>query len=206
MSDFLPSILAFVVGMVFSAYELLNNKYPMTSYFVLKNSRSIYFYSIIYGVLSFLFMLGIDYFGIFKCVVTPIISNIWVQAIFVGISTKAFLHIKFFDADPFPIGFETVTFLFEPRLLRQISLDDYNAVQKYITDAMVGYNDVSQVLNIIERTLPSNDRQISVAFMQDIRDELAEYLDDDKKIMVAMELYLREYGESSFKRAFPRRL
>jgi hypothetical protein len=128
-----------------------------------------------------------------------------VQAIFVGIATKAFLHIRFFDADPFPIGFETITYFFEPRLLRQIDLDDYNAVQKYVTDCMHGYHDVTEVLKIIKRNLPSIDREISVAFMQDVEEEMAQYVDDDKKIMVAMELYLRGYGNSSFNRSFSRR-
>jgi hypothetical protein len=205
LAAILPSFLAFLVGAVFSGYELLNSLYPMTCYFLLKKSKSIYIYSLVYGIFSFVFMLGIHYFGIFECVVAPLISNVWVQAIFVGISTKAFLHIKFFDADPIPIGFETITYLFEPRLLSQIKLDDYNATQEYITDSMLGYHDIAEVLNIVERKLPSTDREISVAFMQDVREEIAEYVDNDKKIMVAMELYLRAYGVSSFNRSFPSR-
>jgi uncharacterized membrane protein len=93
MPDILPLVVVFFVGAVFSGYELLSTTYPMTCYFILRNSRSIYAYSIIYGIISIIFMEGIDYFGIFKCVVTPVLSNVWVQAVFVGISTKAFLHI-----------------------------------------------------------------------------------------------------------------
>jgi len=205
MPDILPLVVVFVVGAIFSGYELLSTTYPMTCYFILRNSRSIYAYSIIYGIISVIFMVGIDYFGIFKCVVTPVLSNIWVQAVFVGISTKAFLHIRFFNADPIPIGFETIVYLFEPMLLKQINLDDYNAVEEYILKTSKGYSNLAEVLIIIERHLPSNDRDLSMAFLQDTKTELDGYIDDDKKILVAMEKYLREYGSSSFQRAFPPR-
>ena len=128
------------------------------------------------------------------------LSSPWVQAIAVGLTTKAFLHINLFNvtvgSQPMPVGLETLVQLFEPALLRTILLDEFNAVRNYIQPYADKYSDLGadkvKIAQNIPPTLPPQER---AAFDSD--------LDKTNAVIDAMELFLRFLGRASFNRVFP---
>ena len=137
MNVFASAILAFVIAAFISVLELITAKYPRT-YFLLKKNRKLYLYALTYGAVAFGIMLGLGALvtaGTVKLEGLGL-SSPWVQAIAVGLTTKAFLHINLFNvtvgSQPMPVGLETLVQLFEPALLRTILLDEFNAVRNYI--------------------------------------------------------------------------
>jgi hypothetical protein len=136
--NILPPLLSFIIGALVAHIELITSKYPRT-FFLLKKSFALYAYTLIYGILSFFVMLTLE--SLTRAQIISLegigISNQWIQALIVGVSTKALLHIRFFKvsfgSQSFPVGVETFVFLFEPWLLRTIDLDEFNAVRDFIT-------------------------------------------------------------------------
>ena len=59
MISFGPSSLAFGIATVIALLELITSKYPRT-FFLLKRSRALYTYALIYGVIAFGVTLGLD--------------------------------------------------------------------------------------------------------------------------------------------------
>jgi len=199
-------LLAFLVAFVFTLTELLSTKYAMTCYF-LKKSPSLYSYAIAYGLFSVFFFYGLDSFGFYSCLITPILGNVWVQAVATGLITKALLHVSIFRADSVPIGLETLVYIFEPRLLRQIALDEYDERQKFIKKSQERFSDVDDVSNRINQNIPRTvDAEMADIFITDLNYKLfVEYANesDETKINFAMDSLLITYGMQSFKRAFP---
>jgi hypothetical protein len=65
------------------------------------------------------------------------LTNPWIKALFVGLSIKAFLHIRIFSVSTgpgqsFPFGLETFVQLFEPWMLRTLDLDHYAEQSDFI--------------------------------------------------------------------------
>ena len=141
------ALFAGVLASVITLIELVTSKYPRTCHFLFKKSWKLYTYSIIYGGIAFFFMLLLDS-GLIKLEGLGI-SNIWIQAILVGISTKAFLHIRLFSAtigsQSFPIGMETILLVFEPWLLEEIKLEEFNAVKEFVSNAETKYSSLEVV-------------------------------------------------------------
>jgi hypothetical protein len=198
--------LAFLVAFIFAMTELLSTKYPMTFYF-LKKSPSLYGYAIAYGLFSVFFFYGLDSFGFYSCLITPIFGNVWVQAAATGLITKALLHVSVFRADSVPIGLETLVYIFEPGLLRQIALDEYDGRQKFIIRTQANFPDLDDVLARINQNIPRVvDRELAETFIDDLDYKLFVEYDgesDETKINFAMDFFLVTYGMQSFKRAFP---
>ncbi len=201
MSILGPAILAFVIAAFISVLELITAKYPRT-YFLLRKNLKLYVYALIYGVIAFGIMLGL------RALVTAGtikleglgLSSPWVQAIAVGVTTKAFLHINLFNvtvgAQTMPVGLETLVQLFEPTLLRMILLDEFNAVRSYVKPYADKHSlltdDRAKIKENIPSTLPTQER---AAFESD--------LDKTSTVTEAMELFLRFLGRANFNRVFP---
>lgn len=128
------------------------------------------------------------------------LSSPWGQAIAVGLTTKAFLHIRLFTivvgAQSFPVGVESIVQVFEPWLLREIELEEFNTVREYVQPRSDRYSDLTAVRTKIKQDLPQSfSPQERAAFEAD--------LDKTTTTVQAMELYLRFVGQRSFNRLFP---
>jgi len=196
-----PAILSFAIGFGLALVELISSNYPR-SFFVLGKSAALYIYSLIYGVISLVVMLGISALsaqGTIKLEGLGL-SNLWIQAAAIGLTVRAFLHIRLVSvtvgSQSFPIGVETVVQIFEPWLLRTIQLDHFNALRAFIEARTQKYNDLADVkiraTGNVPKGLPEQERK---AFIADI-----EKASSTPEIM---ELYLSFMGRGSFDRVFP---
>lgn len=199
--NIIPAIISFLVGASVAFLELITSKYPRT-FFLLKKSTSLYAYTLIYGLLSFLVMLLVK--SLIHAKIISLegigISNEWIQALAVGITTKAILHIRLFNItfgrQSFPIGVETFVYLFEPWLLRSIDLDEFNAIRSYLEVAQKKYSDLADVKNRIKDNIPHTLAGVErKAFLTDLTEK--------DSALEAMELYLQTFGKKSFERVFP---
>lgn len=201
MNIFGPAILAFVIAAAISVSELITAKYPRT-FFLLRKNHKLYLYALTYGAVAFGIMLGL------RALVTAEtvkleglgLSLPWVQAIAVGLTTKAFLHINLFNvtvgSQPMPVGLETLVQLFEPALLRTILLDEFNAVRNYAQPHADKHSNLPDDKGKIKRNIPSTlPAQERAAFESD--------LDKTDTVIDAMELFLRFVGRATFNRVFP---
>ncbi len=196
----LPPLLSLIIAICLTTLELVTSKYPQT-FFLIKRSIPLYLYSFSYGLISFFLMLGLK--SLIDAELIKLegyaVSNVWVQAIIIGTATKALLHIRFFNvsigSQSFPIGLETIVQLFEPWLLRKIEIFEFNALRTFIQAAENHYNDLNDVKTKIRENIPPLSKAEKVAFLAD--------LDGKATVSEAMELYLRYFGKTSFKRIFP---
>lgn len=201
MVYFGPPLLAFGVATLIASLELITSKYPRT-FFLLKKSCALYVYALIYGVIGCGVMLVLDLFikaGSIKLEGFGL-SNPWVQSVAVGLSIKAFLHIRLFSvgvgSQSFPVGIETIVQLFEPWLLRTIELDHFNAGRNFIGSRANKYSDLDDVKRRIKDNLPRTfSEQERTAFQADV--------DRATTVVETMELYLGFLGRKSFDRVFP---
>jgi len=204
----IPPLVAGIVGALFVEIELITSKYPQTSFvlskfLIIPKNAKLLTYTIIYGAIGFIFMLFLN--SLVAAEVIKLegvgISNVWIQAIVVGMSVKAFLHIRLFNvrsgygSQPFPVGMEIVTLLFEPWLLRGIELDEFNAVRGFIGEYQAQYTDLNIVKQKIRGNIPPGLPQPEkAAFLRDLQNKTT--------VPEAMELYLRSFGKESFERVF----
>ena len=196
----LPALLSFLIAATITAIELVTSKYPHT-FPLLKRCRVLYFYALIYGLISFGVMVCFDQLVLAnKIKLEGVGSNPWLQATAIGMSTKALLHIRFFSvtagAQSFPLGTETIVQLFEPWLLDQIMLAEFNAVRALIQPRATKYSNLVDVKARITGNLPSTfSGQERTAFEVDVNKQTL--------IVGAMEMYLGRFGKTSFDRVFP---
>jgi hypothetical protein len=138
--------LAFAVGTLVTAVELLTSQYPRTATFALK-SIWFYVYVIIYGVLA----AG-------ALALLPLVSdqvtfegigagNPWIKALLIGFSVKAVLHIRIFavttgPGQSFPVGLESFVQLFEPWMLRELELDHFSTQRAFIAPRAARFSDL----------------------------------------------------------------
>jgi hypothetical protein len=128
------------------------------------------------------------------------VDNPWVQALVLGLSVKALLHIRLFSvtvgAQPLPIGVETIVQIFEPWLLKSVDIDEFNGVRTFLDEKARIYTDLNQVRMLINNNIPQSLPGLEkTAFIADV--------DKASSVIVAMELYLRLLGKGSFNRVFP---
>ena len=199
MIRFGPALLALAIASLVTAIELITSKYPHTAPLI-KKCRYLYAYMLIYGLLSFGATLGFDQlFQSGKIRIEGIGSDRWWQAIALGVSTKALLHIRLFSvtagAQSFPIGTETIVQLFEPWLLDQITLYEFNAVRDYLKPRAARHTDLVQVkADILTNLPPTFSGPERTAFEADINKQTS--------VVGAMEMYLERFGTRSFDRVF----
>ena len=202
MINFGPPVLAFAIGAFIAVLELLTSKYPRT-FFLLNKCAALYGYAAIYGLIAFGVMLGLDYLIAEKTVTLQGfgLSNPWWRAVAVGLSVKAFLHLRIFSVgvggQSFPIGTETLVQLFEPWLLRTMELYHFNEGRNFIASRAAKYPDINLVKTKIKANVPATfSAADKAAFIADI--DKAPSVDD------AMELFINFLGTRTFDRVFPR--
>lgn len=203
MANWQPAILALVIASIFTLVELITTKYPRTGFVLTpRRSRSLYAYALIYGLIAFGAVLGLRQLIAAKAITLEGvgISNRWVQAIALGLSAKALLHIRLFSVStgseqPFPVGVETIVQVFEPWLLRTIDIDEFDGVRTFLNSYAQRYTDLDQVRRMIMDNVPTSlPAQERTAFIADV--------EKATNVRVAMELCLRLLGKSSFSRIF----
>ncbi len=195
------AILAFAIAAAITGLELVTSKYPRT-YFLFRRSISFYGYLVVYGVIALGVVLLLDVLVANEVITVEGIGleNRWVQAIAVGISIKAFLHIRLFNVSvgtqSFPVGIETVVQLFEPWLLRTIELDHYNALKQFLAPRLASHTNIDVVKAKAKSNLPrALSREERAAFESDV--------DQAATIEEVMELYLSLLGKKNFNTEFP---
>lgn len=192
-----PPLLAFAVTALFTWLELVTSKYPRT-FFLLKRCWALWAYVLIYAGLGFVVVIAFDHFRV--TLEGPGVSDPWVRAALVGISIRAFFHIRLFSvgAGPqaFPVGIETIVQMFEPQLLRAIEVYQFEASKDFIGTRATKYTDLAAVKTTIRDNLPGTLPQAErAAFLADV--ERAHSVGE------AMDLYLSFLGKRSFDRRFP---
>ena len=200
MTNLLPAILSFLIAAVFAALELMTSKYPRTI-FLVKKCRYLYLYVAIYGLVSFGALLGLNLLVEAKKITLEGIGlqNIWVKSTIVGLSTKAFLHISLYSLSvggkTFPLGTETIVQAFEPWLLEEIFLFEFNAVSDFISPRAARYSDLATAKTTIKGNLPASlTGPERIGFEADV--------DAKTSVPSAMEVYLRRFGKRNFTRVF----
>jgi hypothetical protein len=195
-----PTILAFVLASVLAALELATSKYPRTVY-LLRRCCALHVYALVYGIIA----AGVAFFWSSLSAAGKVqvqgldFSNPWVRALAVGITVKAFLHIRFFTvragADAFPVGVETLVQLFEPWLLETIDLDHYQAIAQYIAPRAVKYNNLQNVRSAIQQNTPRSQSTSGRAFLSDVQQA--------PTVVEMMRFYLVFVGTKLFDAVFP---
>jgi hypothetical protein len=214
MEQLLTALIAFIIGGIVSFFELVTSKYPRTIFLLLK-SKKLWLYVLIYGTISFCIMLLFD-FLVAKEIITikglesgenNLLKAFWLKALIVGVSTKAFLHIRIFSANvgsqSIPIGIETIVQIFEPWLLQEIELDEFNLIRDYIEPTKHQYTENNENQNnnlqiVKDKILENLPRK----FRGNERDGFIRDLDKINTVSEAMELYLTTFGKSNFERTF----
>lgn len=203
MNQLGPALLSFALATSLAALELITSKYPRT-FSLLRRSWAFYTYAIIYGIIAFCVMLAIG--ALVKSGTVKLeglgLSSVWVQAVVVGVTFKAFLHIRLFSvsigAESFPVGVETLVQLFEPWLQRTIELDHFNALRNYIAPRALKYTDLDLVKKQIAQNLPpsmSMEGAEGKAFLADVQQA--------SSVTEAMRLYMTSVGRRLFDSVFP---
>jgi hypothetical protein len=198
-----PALLSLVLASSLAALELVTSKYPRT-FSLLRRCWAFYVYATIYGVIAFCVTLGLG--ALVKSGTIKLeglgLSSPWVQAVAVGVTFKAFLHIRLFSvsvgAESFPVGVETLVQLFEPWLQRTIELDHFNALRNYIAPRVQKYPDLELVKKQIAQNLPpsmSADSAEGKAFLADVQRAVS--------VNEVLRLYMSSVGRGLFDSVFP---
>ncbi len=190
-------LLAFVIAAFIVLVELIASKYPRT-FFLVKKSKALYAYAFIYGAISLLVMRVGDQLGI----KIEGLTGSWWQPIVIGVSIKAFLHLRLFTVtigtQSYPVGVESFVQLFEPWLLRTIDLEHDNAIRVFIKDRAERYRNLDQVKETIKTYLPNflpqKDKE---TFLGD--------LESKSTVHSAMASCLVTFGKAWFNLTFPAR-
>jgi hypothetical protein len=165
---------AFCVAAVVTALELITSKFSQTYKFVL-NSRWFYCYVLIYGVLGAVALILLPFLIDRVEDKGGILGNLWLRAGLVGLSIKAFLHIRIFTVSPkpgqsIPVGLETIVQLFEPWMTRQIENHHFAGVTDFIRLRARKCPNVAKARRLAKANIPNTfDDHEKAALIDDIR-------------------------------------
>jgi hypothetical protein len=149
---------AFIIAALVTALELVTSKYPRTARFCFK-SPWFFGYVLIYG------FLGAGALALLPLLSSQVtiegvgLTNPWIKAVFVGLSIKAFLHIRIFSVSTgpgqtFPFGLESFVQLFEPWMLRTLELDHYSAQSEFIAPRAAKFATLAEVQSTAKTHVP----------------------------------------------------
>lgn len=193
-----PIILAFVIAASFTALELITGQYPRT-FFLLSGCKLLWLYAVIYGAIAAIVVALLPHLP--GTTIEGVgLENPWFQAVAVGISLKAFLHIRLFNVSTgpgqsFPVGVESLVQVFEPWLLRSIDLEHFNAVRQFVKDHAARHSDLDAAKAAIRAEIPpSFSDQEKAALNSDV--------ETSTSVEQAMETYLTYVGRATFERVF----
>lgn len=199
----IPPLLAFFIAYFFTILELITSKYRRTYSFIFFKP-SLHIYGIIYGIFALVIVLVWD--SLVKSGSLKIsglgLSNFWWKSILIGISTKGFLKIRLWNvnvgANPFPVGIDSLVQLFEPWLLEEIGLSEFQEVRQFLQSKIDRYQNVpletlkKKMEDNIPKTLKEQDKKV---FKLD--------LSEAKNPIDAMEIYLSAFGRKTLDLVFP---
>jgi hypothetical protein len=195
-----PLAVAFAIAALVTALELVTSKYPRTVRFCIK-SPWFYLYFVIYGLLGAGALALLPVVGSQVSIEGIGLTNPWVKAAFVGLSIKAFLHIRIFSVstgpgESFPFGLESFVQLFEPWMLRTIELDHYSAQSDFIAPRAAKFPTVAAAQAKAKASVPpALSTAEKAAFDADI--------DQAPSPDQAVAAYLKYAGIKLTERAFP---
>ena len=196
--------LAFALGAFVSGLELLTSKYQNTSQFLLKTSRSLYFYGAFYGILAGVGDLALDSGVLGDVMRAPngqLVTSPWLHAVAAGLATRAFMQLNLFtlaidSTTSTPVGLQTLAHIFERPLLRSVVLDEFAGVRSFVEP----YASVYQVVDSVKSTIKKNTPP---SLQGPERKAFDAAVDAATSALEAMELFLRFVGIKTFRRAFP---
>jgi hypothetical protein len=208
---YLQCIEVFAIAASVTFLELVTSKYPRTLCLVSK-SQSLYIYACIYGLFGIAINLGYPLLfspgvadGLHTSGATPQpvtwSSNPWVRAALIGFTVKALLHVRVFELTTSPgksilIGVETITQLFEPLLLRNIGLEHWIALRKFLAPAAAKYPVLADAR---ERELAA----IPTSFDATERGAMTNDLNAAASVPDVLQIYLTNVGCRGFASIFP---
>lgn len=151
---------AFGIAAAVTALELITSKFPQTSIFALKSPWFLG-YIVIYGLLGAAALTLLPFIADQVKTDGGIFGNPWVKAGLVGLSIKAFLHIRILTVttgpgQSFPVGLETFVQLFEPWMTKRIELDHYSGVSDFIKPRARRYRNVKNARKLAKNKIPSS--------------------------------------------------
>jgi hypothetical protein len=200
MSAFGPAVLAALVAFIVASVELITTKYPRTFGFI-RNSWCLYAYAALYAIIAFGVQIGWNALK-GSASVSPngfVLSNPWVLAIIIGISVKAFMHIRLFTvtsgANSFPVGVESLVQLFEPWLLDTLRLHYLLGINTFIGRHSAHFTDLAGV----KKTVVDRSGQI---LSGDAQAGFSTSVNQAQTVDKAMELYLNLVGKQYFEQTF----
>ena len=202
LRSFGPAVVAGLLAATVSLSELLTTLYPRTAFLLVRRSRALYAYAAAYGLIALAVALLLEQLTAAGAIQLEGfgLSSPWIRAIAVGLTVKAFLHLRLFNvsvgSQSVPVGLESLVQLFEPALLRTILLDEFTAVRVFTSARAREYPSLeavkAQAKAEIPSTLPSLER---AAFSNDI--------DRATGVVEVMEHFLRFLGRKNLDRVFP---
>lgn len=203
MEQTLPYLIAFVFGALFSVFDVLSIKYRKISTFIY-NSISLYAYAVCFGVFGTL-IFGLLRNGLLGSEVffTGMGENIYIQAAFVGIFTKAFFDIKIFSFSTgqdktFPVGIKTISHFIEEPLLSKMEVDWFKNYSRFIKVVEGKYQNqtVNDIHNLVVDRLQNfpDDKRV-VGFIGGEFDKVITKRDKYSLVM-------REFGKEVFCQIF----
>jgi hypothetical protein len=193
-----PTTLAVVLAFAIAYWELVTSEYPRTV-FLVRRCPYLYIYSAIYALVAGGLMVAYEAIVPHNGPHSFLGGNLWIRAVCVGLFTKSFMHFKLFTVpghpEPTPIGFETITLMFVPFLLKEIELG-HDRREMHFVKRRVGTCSLEEVIAAIDDHLPENmlrrDRQGFLASLHKAKTPVR-----------AARLYLRLVGRGHFEMVFP---
>lgn len=196
MVGFLGPLLAAVVAFVVVLTELLTSKYPRTIFLVSRCSH-LYWYGLIYAVIA----AGICWLIPNLPVAGVNTSNMWIRALVVGVAVKAFLHIRLFSVSvgpgkTVPVGIETVVQLFEPWLLTEIDLCQFNNEGAFLGPREAKYPVIADTRSTALNGIPG-------VFADDLKAAMRTDLANALTVRAILSAFLKYVGRRTFEQTFP---
>lgn len=200
MTLYAAPVVAGLIAGFFCVLELITSKYPRT-FFLLKASLPLYAYGAIYGVIGLGVYLLLPAISDQASLRGLGVANPWIRAAAVGLTVKAFFHVRLFDVTTgpgksFPIGVESLVQIFEPWLLRGIDLDHFSCSKAFLSAKAQQYADVAGVrLRAIQEIPPSFSDSDKAVMESD--------LNKASTVERVLGVYLTYVGRRTFQTVFP---
>lgn len=193
----LAALLAFVIGLGVAFVAISSLDFRRTYTFLFRSSRAFYLHGLIYGAVAGGALIAADYLeGEGRLVIGGAGSNIWLQAIVVGLSARAFLHLRILEVTvgdkTLPLGLETILQIFEPWLIENIRTDEFNAVRAFAEPFATAHPTLKDVKTLMKENVPPG--LPAKVFEAEI--------EKASTVVSAMEVYIRFAGRPTFDRVF----
>jgi len=197
MLDILPYAVTIIIASGVVILNFLNSEYQNT-FFLLKGYWVTWAYFLMYGlsaVVIFVFYRHLIDSGTFQ-IEGPLISDIWVQAIVIGLVAKDILKQKIYTAKfgrrKFPIGLDTLVFGMEILFLRSIDRRHRYELREYLARFKNQYTNLDEVK---QRVIDDLSEEGESETEKEVRGA--------KNIKTVFFLYLKDNGRRSFESLFP---